>query len=254
MLSHRAAGRCYELVVQAAAALSVWSLQTSGQSVSNMTACSFSYNENGVSATYDVSSLINDYGAYAINDRYKGPDLLYSYYFNVCQEVESESIPNGANCSVSSAGAYQVGGDDGFCKATGQVADGSFQLLSEYLGMGVNPAMGIVLTYENGEICGATSAPRQTHIVIECSHSENIPDEEEMQESDRICDYVLELPSTVGCPLECPLGGTSRQICSGRGVCGLDGTTDEVSSSSIITIANGIIIHPPRVFAALLPN
>jgi hypothetical protein len=197
-------------------------------SVSDIAKCMFSYDDGTVSATYDLSGLTNFYGAYSITDQYQPSGESFSYYFNVCKNVSaSRSIPSNETCilndeAVDEAAAFQVGGSGSNCRATGVLNGASFQLLSEYFGMGVHPSMGIVLTYTGGHECGLTGVPRTTHIIIECSNSENIPDEEAMEETDRTCDYVLKLPSKVGCPRECPLGGINRQLCSGRGVCGYD--------------------------------
>jgi len=198
-------------------------------SVSSVDTCAFLYDENGVTASYDLAPLINDYGPYAISDRFMGSDgVAYSYFFNVCQNVSASSIPSSVSCDVAVAGAYQVIGSVDFCKATGSTDQASFQLLSDYLNMDLDPAMGVVLTYGGGEQCGENGANRTTHIVIECSDDENIPDDEEMEEADRLCDYVLQLPSKVGCPTQCPVGGSGRRICSGRGVCGFDNEIRQV--------------------------
>jgi hypothetical protein len=94
--------------------------------------------------------------------------------------------------------------------------------------MDLDPSMGIILTYENGTKCGVSGQARKTRIIIECSNDENIPDEEEMDETEQVCEYILTLPSKAGCPLQCPLGGGSRDVCSGRGVCGFDSTSRKV--------------------------
>ena len=222
---------------------------THAQSVSNLVNCSYVYSNGDVTATFDVSPLTNDYGAYAITDRYGGDDADYSYFFNICEQVSSDSIPNGDACAVNSAGGFQLAvppDDPVLCKSTGQVSAGSFELISDFLGMeDVNPAMGLVLKYEGGDTCGPDAIPRSTHIVIECSNSENIPDDEVMDETQGVCAYVVRLPSKTGCPLECPVGGSDRQVCSGRGVCGYDKPGKKVRSC--VYVADALQIQGLRV-------
>ena len=212
-------------------------LLISGASFSSMTDCNYSLTDDttgSIVATYDVSSLRNDYGMYALTDSYTVSEksggtasYSYSYMFNICKNVSSDDLF--ANCSAPVAGAYQVNGADSqFCQSLGSLDDATFMLLSEYNGMSFDPSLGVVLTYTGGDVCGITGQPRVTRIVIECSNSENIPDDEEMEEQHRQCEYVLQLPSKAGCPLQCPLGGLNRDLCSGRGVCGYDKVSTEV--------------------------
>ena len=199
---------------------------TFGQT-SFMDNCSYLYNVDGVKATFDLSSLTNTYGSYAINDQYQSDDKeSYSYFFNVCHNVSSATVPDGDLCTVDTAASYQVVADEQ-CIVAGTLSEGSFMLLSDYLGLPLDPSMGVVLSYAGGLPCAGVQ-PRTTDIIIECSNDETKPDDQEMSEAQQKCTYALTLPSKVGCPLECPVGGSERLLCSGKGVCGYDTPQKEV--------------------------
>lgn len=81
-----------------------------------------------------------------------------------------------------------------------------------------DPTGGVSLTYKNGELCDGTLM-RSLTINLLCKDEEDVPDRVVVEQD---CHYTVEYPTLMACPLQCPLGVTNRQLCSGHGRCEFD--------------------------------
>lgn len=82
-----------------------------------------------------------------------------------------------------------------------------------------DPTVGVQVSYF-GDICHSTGKKRQFKIMMTCQDRMNpIPTHALEYET---CVYSISIPSIYGCPLECPVGGSQRQLCGGNGFCAYD--------------------------------
>jgi len=88
-----------------------------------------------------------------------------------------------------------------------------------------DPSKGIELMYTGGAQCnsapnGGAPPARSLTIRIGCANIQN-PVPTTANEVSH-CAYLVEMDSFYGCPLECPVGGEARGVCSDHGVCAWD--------------------------------
>lgn len=87
-----------------------------------------------------------------------------------------------------------------------------------------DPSKGIYVQYGGGDYCNLFSASRSLRVWIPCTEdAENLPDDELVQESR--CQYEIYVPSSYGCPVQCPVvarGDGSKALCGGHGICEFD--------------------------------
>jgi len=197
-------------------------------------------------SSFDISPLSLRNGWYGVQDGQNNMGSRnYTYYLNFGANIDPANLPYLAalDCNVTVPGsgylspatfasvpAYQYAnpsiraptGDK--CHRLGSPVSGS--TMSWGLYDSTNPSRGVWVQYNGGDRCPGTSLYRSLRVWMLCyDDATNIPDDEVVLETSN-CAYEIFIKSAFGCPVQCPLpagdGGSSRQLCSGHGVCDFD--------------------------------
>lgn len=177
-------------------------------------------------ATFDVTNLMRsgDTPDYIVTDGdipcTPAIEENYTYIFDICGNVNGNNKPS--QCSEVTGPAMQFNPDNTTGKQCNVIGrNGAFSLINE-----ADPTMGIVLTYTGGDQCHHYGAPnRQTSLVLGCANIA-IPTPTVANEPEH-CHYYVKMDSIYGCPLECPVGGENRDLCSAHGICAWDQTNSK---------------------------
>jgi len=140
----------------------------------------------------------------------------FTYVFDVCADVTGINKPTVCNGVTAPALQFDPSQANPTCNVLGRT--GGFSLISKG-----DPSKGVQLTYTGGDQCHHQGSPyRQITLTFGCSNTK-IPTPTVANEPSH-CNYFVEMDSIYGCPVECPLGGEDRNLCSGHGICGFDQT------------------------------
>jgi len=88
-----------------------------------------------------------------------------------------------------------------------------------------DPSIGVSIKYVGGDWCPDPGKNREFVINFYCADNyENVPDIEETIPEDPgdKCRYILEIDSSIGCPLQCKV--INDKVCDGNGICQYDET------------------------------
>lgn len=90
-----------------------------------------------------------------------------------------------------------------------------------------DPSKGVAVTYTGGDQCNHGGTPghplhRQITLVLSCA--DVATPSPQLAYEPAHCVYTVTMPTVYGCPVECPIGGESRRLCGGHGICGYDQT------------------------------
>ena len=180
-------------------------------------------------ATFDLEAMVRTAGElnYIVEDGiFPCADHVeknYTYIFNVCGTVR-KGIPHACQNlpGLSVAGAVQVDNNetpsnpnDDICHVVGDYTENSFtiKLLDEK-----DPTRGLELAYTGGDRCQHGGMNRRFIINIVCEDRLSSRPAHIYELSH--CDYTATIPTTFGCPLECPIA--NRAVCGGQGECAYD--------------------------------
>lgn len=173
-------------------------------------------------ATFDVGPLmrVGETPDYIVTDGdipcTKETEHNFTYVFDVCADVTGNNKPAVCNGKIGAAMQFDPSAANPDCFVVGR--SGSFSLINPS-----DPTLGIQLTYTNGDQCQHQGSPvRRMVITMGCSNIA-IPTPTVANEPEH-CQYYVEMNSVYGCPLECPLGGEDRDLCSAHGICAWDQT------------------------------
>lgn len=175
-------------------------------------------------ANFDLSPLSRSDADYIVTDGdipcTPTVEKNYTYVFNVGHDVLSTDRP--AQCTnVPQAPAiqYNPAYSAGECYSLGTSA--AFSLIDA-----TDPSKGVQLKYSGGQQCnhnpGNPGVPlyRSVTLIFTCQDVA-FPSPQIAFEPSH-CAYTVEMPTYYGCPVECPIGGEERRLCSGHGLCGYD--------------------------------
>lgn len=175
------------------------------------------------------------------DDRNNLGSMNYTYFFNVCDNINFDYFRYVDACNVTYPGANSpdssavAGPAPAFQLANFPVPDRDRchklgQDLTQFPGSmtwglyePTNPSMGVVLSYTGGDRCpnrGTTT--RSLRLWLNCYNDQGgVPRDEVVLESGA-CQYDIFVNSAFGCPVECPLvptsDGKSKYLCARHGV------------------------------------
>lgn len=142
----------------------------------------------------------------------------FSFLWNFCADITSASYPGICVGEGAAAAIQYIDRADGYqeCEVIGHYDplrdDTEFSLLKG------DPSKGVTLKYLYGDRC-PSGVLRSTTINVHCANTHAITLSALEPES---CQYVVEMQSMYGCPLECPI--TSNGLCNSHGHCHYDTT------------------------------
>lgn len=143
----------------------------------------------------------------------------YSYYFNFCNNVNSNTKP--PPCNGHDGAVLQFNWEDYSCFSAGQAsaATTSIDLIDQS-----NPALGVKLHYTNGDLCHTNQVYRQTTVNAYCDDTGRKGTLNDVAEigGSKACKYEINFYTPFACPTQCPITGDDRLPCGGHGYCRYD--------------------------------
>lgn len=182
-------------------------------------------------ATYDLNVLAQSGGFTFTDNRNNDDDNAYAYQVSVCndmQPVDQCATTTGSDGRVASgpAPAFQICTNPAVCgnacyRLGDTAANGQINVF------GRNPAHGVAISYANGDACTITSGGTSTttnrsiNLIFLCKGSSGLLPASNSIVEDVTCRYTAMIYSPLGCPLQCPFGGTfgPGKLCGGHGIC-----------------------------------
>jgi len=145
-----------------------------------------------------------------------------------CSNIQFDGLPN-ATCSAEDivsitarTAAYQAKKGQTHTDQCWRLHDGVSEPVWSFVDAD-NPAVGVQVTYQNGDWCGAYGKNREFKMKFKCAKEQSLVPafiETVFEPPDRGCEYEFVKETTRGCPTECVV--ENDLLCAGHGVCDYD--------------------------------
>jgi hypothetical protein len=145
-----------------------------------------------------------------------------AYIFNICNNVTDAPSYCSKNTDGVVGPAYQLTSDGKTCfRLSNRLTDISWSLIDTS-----DPSKGVSMKYFGGDQCpGNASNPpvnRTMTINFGCSADQGMSNFVDTRVVESYCKYNINIANVNGCPNECAVSQTTRQLCAGNGFCGFD--------------------------------